>query len=87
MGAYETYLSRLKKIGGPLDAPSQLSRIEARVKGQRRLRIVEEGALLLVLAGIAFYLAMPAGGTSMADYIFHQDALNGDQVANYILVE
>jgi hypothetical protein len=87
MGTYEAYLGRLKQVGGSLDAPAQLNKIEARVKSGRRLRIVEEGALLLVLAGIAIYLALPAGGTSLADYIFHQDQLNGDQVANYILVE
>lgn len=89
MGGYEEYLGRLKGLKAELDGGEMYARIEARAAGEtRRKRLILEGVLALLLIGAAAYLnvrpyLIPQGET-LADYVYQQEAANGDPVVNYV---
>jgi hypothetical protein len=90
MGDYEGYINRLKAAGSGFDDQKMYSRIKAGIAGRaRRTRLALGGALALLLVGSVIYFnVLPYfldDGETLADYVFRQNEINGDQIMNYVL--
>jgi hypothetical protein len=89
MEGYEEYLSRLKGRETKFDGDKLYLRIEAGVARQTRRRGVACGALVILLLGLVGLNVFPyfygAGkGETLADYLYQQEPVNGDQIINYV---
>jgi len=92
MGNYEDYINRLKGAKAELDGGKMYSRIEIKIAGRaRRNRLLMGGALGLLLIGSVIYFNvrpyLSGGSETLADYVFQQNEMNGDQILNYVFMD
>jgi hypothetical protein len=89
MGAYEAYLSRIKGLPAKLDGERMYARIETKIAGRaRRVRLMLEGALAVLLIGFGFYFSicpyLSGEGVALAEYVLQQENASGDLIMNYV---
>jgi len=92
MGDYEDYINRLKGVKAELDGRRMYSQIEAKLNRRTpKVRLVLGGALALLLIGSVIYFNVRpyffGNQETLADYVFQQNEMNGDQILNYVFMD
>lgn len=90
MGQYKEYLNRWKGCQVPLDGSAQLKNINQRLRGERRIRWLEETSFLLLLVGAVAYFNfgyLLFGGVTIADYVFQDKSVDNGALISYVFGE
>lgn len=89
MAVYEEYIGRLKGMKTEFDIGKMQAGIEAKITSRsRRKRLAMEGALAILLIGLALYYSFSpylfGNGNTFAEYVYQPENMNGDQVLAYV---
>jgi hypothetical protein len=92
MKGYNQFIGRLKNVRADFDADAMLKGINQKVARQAQKTKLLQICLLVVLitSPLLYYnfqSYLTADQSQLAEYVLQSNALNGDQVLNYVLMD